>query len=614
MLQLTKHPIASAIIVALACVVVAGPLLGVEYKKKSASNSSPPLTTKDALRVLTVSRSLGLVYSDSGRLSLSVDAMGTNLGFGTVEVEKPEYGTVTKAFLVAAATGYVGHTIQDGEITINGHRIVWDQSIHNTIGSDNAVADVTRFVKTKIDAAPPGRVIIDIAEDHSDLIDGIILAVVFDDPNQSPDNAVALYFGAHSTAGDSLVIDLPNPVPENPMDVKYLFSIGISFGLQTEGSKDQYSVIEVNGKRLTTSAGGPDDGSPKPGALITVGGLGDSPSNPEDAYALPRNLLSDDEYYDLAPFLTPGDSQIRVKTSSAARDENIFFAGFYSTRSKTTPLAQAPTGPALAGAGAVALAAGVGFDEIALNAESSETRVGDTSEIRAMVYDGGEPVAGIDVQLQIISGPHAGVVSEAKTDATGAATFLYRGQNTGRDLLIAVIGDESGAVAGSNVLIHSWIETASGAYIDVSPGVCPSTVELGLQDLITVALVGTEEFDVEDVDITSLYLGNAAPTRVQYRDVSRPGPGGDCSCSDEGGDGLEDMLLQFKIQDLLPDPAGVADGETRRVTLTGAFKTGASFEATNCVEFVKATAGPTQLPEEILVPVTTETVDSEQRQ
>ena len=89
MIHLTKHPFASAVIVALACVVVAGPLLGVEYKKKSASDSSTPLTTKDALRVLTVSRSLGLIYSDSGRLSLSVDALGTNLGFGTVEVEKP---------------------------------------------------------------------------------------------------------------------------------------------------------------------------------------------------------------------------------------------------------------------------------------------------------------------------------------------------------------------------------------------------------------------------------------------------------------------------------------------------------------------------------------------
>ena len=129
-----------------------------------------------------------------------------------------------------------------------------------------------------------------------------------------------------------------------------------------------------------------------------------------------------------------------------------------------------------------------------------------------------------------------------------------------------------------------------------------------------MALVGTEDFDVEDVDITSLYLGNAAPTRVQYRDVSRPGLGDDCACSDEGGDGLEDMLLQFKIQDLLPDPASVADGETRRVTLTGTFKTGLSFEATNCVQFVKANDGPIQLPEEILVPVTTETVDSEGRQ
>jgi len=388
MKHLMTPRLAHVFLVVLVCAVMVSPAGSVEYKKKSSSKTTPSVNTEDALRVLTVSQSLAPFFSDSGRLSVSVDAMGTNLGFGTVEVEKPVGGVVAQAFLLAASTEYVGHTIQDGEISINGHRIVWGQTIRNTIGSDNALADVTRFVKTKIDAAPPGRVIIDIAEDHSDLIDGIVLAVVFDDPNQPPENAVSLYFGAHSTSGDSLTIDLPAPVPSNPADMRYLFSVGITFGLQSAGSEDQYSVIEVNGTRLTTSAGGPDDGSPTPGALITVGGLDDQPSNPDDPYALPRNLMSDDEYYDLATLLKPGDTEIRVKTSSAARDENLFFAALFATKNRPENLAGAPQGTAFAGAGAVALAAGIALDEIVLSSGSTETRVGETSEIKAMIYDG----------------------------------------------------------------------------------------------------------------------------------------------------------------------------------------------------------------------------------
>ena len=193
--------------------------------------------------------------------------------------------------------------------------------------------------------------------------------------------------------------------------------------------------------------------------------------------------------------------------------------------------------------------------------------------------------------------------------------FLYRGKNAGRDLLIAVIGDDhdDGATAGSNTLIHEWVDVMFDVFFDIAPGVCPNAVELGIQDVVTVAVVGGENFDVSDIDVTSLYLQDAAPTRVQYRDVSRPGDGGDCDCSAAGGDGFQDLVLQFRLSEVLTDPSTVLDNERRNWTLSGSVKSGTSFEAVNCVLISRTSEQPVQLPDDVLVPLSTETTDSEPR-
>jgi hypothetical protein len=115
-------------------------------------------------------------------------------------------------------------------------------------------------------------------------------------------------------------------------------SLGIGYSYQSEGSQ-QYSIVDVNGRRLTTSAGGEDDGISADGGLITVGGIGDNPANPVDPYATPTNPRSDDELYNLAvgngtnaaPFLSNGMTSFQVNTLNPSGDDNIFFLGLNVT-------------------------------------------------------------------------------------------------------------------------------------------------------------------------------------------------------------------------------------------------------------------------------------------
>jgi hypothetical protein len=278
--------------------------------------------------------SIAPVVTETGRISLSIDGLGTLSDSGIIQVEKPAGATVRSAYLAAVTTGFFNHQLVDGDVQIDGVDINWDQETPSSIQSWNYWADVTSLVKPKIDAAPAGRVDFTIVEAGTLVIDGEILAVIFDDPNQTVDHTVILLFGAQSVAGDTFVVGLTDPIDTGDPNLILDMSLGISFGAQ-EGASQQFSEVDVNGQRLTSSAGGADDGSSDPtllnnGALLTVGGLDDSNNNPPDPFALPADdPRIDDELYSLIPFVSDGDTIITTETRNPSTDDNIFFAAFY---------------------------------------------------------------------------------------------------------------------------------------------------------------------------------------------------------------------------------------------------------------------------------------------
>ncbi len=273
--------------------------------------------------------SISPLVTATGFVSLSVDGLGTIGPDGIVQVEKPVGATVRSAFFAAATTGGSGYTLNDGDIRIDGVGVNWLTTLPSGIASSsNSWSDVTSLVKAKIDDAPAGRVDFTISEGQlSGQIDGEILAVIFDDPNQVTSNTIVLLFGAQAVGGDTFNLLLANPIDKSAPHLKIDMSLGISFGFQPTG---QFSQVDVNSLRLTTSAGGQDDGEVVDGALITVGGLDDSDANPSDPYADGNSgPRYDDELYDLLPFVNNGDTSTTVSTLNPSGDDNIFFAAFF---------------------------------------------------------------------------------------------------------------------------------------------------------------------------------------------------------------------------------------------------------------------------------------------
>ena len=269
------------------------------------------------------------VATEVGLITLSADGLGMMASAGLLQVEKPSVGaTVRVAYLAAASTGFTCYSIPDGDILLNGVPVGWDFATPNGIASNNYLADVTAIVAPVLNAAGPGLTSLPLEELHSSSVDGTALYVIFDDPATTTTRTAVLAFGAQATTGDNFSIGFGQPVfPDAGTVVE--FGLAISYGYAR--GTCQTSYVDVNGVRLTSSAGGNDEGEDFNGALITVGGVGDSRANPalpmfNDPCSYTDFTVYDDELYDIAGFIGAGSTSMTVHTYNPSADDNLFAA------------------------------------------------------------------------------------------------------------------------------------------------------------------------------------------------------------------------------------------------------------------------------------------------
>ncbi len=127
---------------------------------------------------------------------------------------------------------------------------------------------------------------------------------------------------------------------------------------------------------------------------------------------------------------------------------------------------------------------------------------------------------------------------------------------------------------------QSLAEPAIPALVDIKPGSSPNSVNLKSKGVLPVAILSTDDFDVNEVDVDSLRFGDPllidnggtamSPLRSAYEDVS--------------GDGLLDLTLKFSTADLVEYEALGSD--TIEGLLTGELMNGTPFEGTDSIRIV----------------------------
>lgn len=136
---------------------------------------------------------------------------------------------------------------------------------------------------------------------------------------------------------------------------------------------------------------------------------------------------------------------------------------------------------------------------------------------------------------------------------------------------------------GDEILSTSWalltLEKAVPTFdiavpVDVKPTSCRNPFNIGQKGVMPVAILGTADFDVTQVDPASVVLEGVAPLRWAYDDVATPfepfiGKVDPFDCTTDGSDGFLDLTLKFKSQDLAAAIGEVADGDVLVLQLTG---------------------------------------------
>ncbi|MHC4621097.1 MAG: LamG domain-containing protein [Planctomycetota bacterium] len=137
----------------------------------------------------------------------------------------------------------------------------------------------------------------------------------------------------------------------------------------------------------------------------------------------------------------------------------------------------------------------------------------------------------------------------------------------------------------------TWIQTAMPAAVDIKPGSCPNPLNPASRGVLPVAVLGSEDFDVNTIDTASIRLAGVAPVRSHYEDVATPVADANvCECNVDGPDGFMDLTLKFKTQAIVEQIVNAFDDLVKDdefvLTLKGTLSDGTRIEGTDCVRII----------------------------
>ena len=163
----------------------------------------------------------------------------------------------------------------------------------------------------------------------------------------------------------------------------------------------------------------------------------------------------------------------------------------------------------------------------------------------------------------------------------GETLYIYNKVLTAYDELGVVLF--TGAIQCSAGSVVSLETTGIEAQIDIKPGSYPNSLNINGHGVIPVAILGSADFDVTNINIETLSFaglelrvkGNGSP-QCSIQDVS-----GDFTNPEGAPDGYPDLVCQFVDN---PDNWIPGDGAA---TLTGELNDGAPFEGTDDIRVVQ---------------------------
>ena len=121
------------------------------------------------------------------------------------------------------------------------------------------------------------------------------------------------------------------------------------------------------------------------------------------------------------------------------------------------------------------------------------------------------------------------------------------------------------------------VEPPPAVPVDIKPTSCRNPLNVKEKGVLPVAILGTADCDVTQIDPTSVMLEGITPLSWALEDVATPyepyaGKADAFDCTEEGADGYMDLTLKFDAQEVIAALGDVEDGQVLVVHLMGSLK------------------------------------------
>ena len=202
---------------------------------------------------------------------------------------------------------------------------------------------------------------------------------------------------------------------------------------------------------------------------------------------------------------------------------------------------------------------------------------------------------------------HNGIIYAYGQAPSDTSAGIYQSVDMGQTWnQIAVLEDpdvSSMTIHGHTLYLGTRADANNTAYIyrmvlikevaiDIKPGYCPNLINVNSKGVLPVAVLGTYDLDVTQIDPASVRLMDVAPLRSNLEDVGTPfepfvGKEDAYDCNDFGPDTFMDLSLKFDTQTVLDVIGDVNDGDVLVLELTGKLYDGNSIKGEDVVVILK---------------------------
>lgn len=163
-------------------------------------------------------------------------------------------------------------------------------------------------------------------------------------------------------------------------------------------------------------------------------------------------------------------------------------------------------------------------------------------------------------------------------------------------------GDGTNTTAGSTswrYVKHNIIPKGCSIEVpvDIKPGSCPNPLNTKSNGVLSVAVAGTPDLDVDSINPSTISLSGISPIRYSYEDVATPyepyaGKTNPDQCTTDGDDGYIDLILKFDKQEViqfLEEFMGdnLVDGNALMLTVEGKTFDGTMIVGEDIVKIIK---------------------------